>query len=91
MKLIIAIVKDIDNDSVSSALTHAGFGVTFIASTGGFLRRGNSTLLIGLEDEKVDQALEIIRKTCSSAQASKKNGEKNTVIFVLNVEKFVHF
>ena len=49
------------NESVSRALTAEDYRVTLIASTGGFLRRGQSTLLIGVEDERVNHALEIIR------------------------------
>jgi len=88
MKLIIAIVPDTDSDSVSHALTSANFKVTYIASTGGFLRRGHSTLLIGVEDEKVNEALEIIRKNCAP---SSEPGEKRGVIFVLKVDQFIHF
>jgi len=88
MKLIIAIVPDIDSDPVSHALTSSGLRVTYIASTGGFLRRGHSTLLIGLEDEKVEQALEIIRKTrAGTVDPNVKRG----VIFVLKVDQYIHF
>jgi uncharacterized protein YaaQ len=85
MKLIIAIIKDEDNDAVSRALTKEKFRVTFIASTGGFLRSGRSTLLIGVEDDQVDRALDVIRKNC------KKPGEsegKRATIFVLKVNQF---
>ncbi len=85
MKLIIAIIKDEDNDSVSSALTEEKFRVTFIASTGGFLRSGRSTLLIGVEDEEVKKALEIIRENCKKPDKAK---EKRATIFVLKVDQF---
>lgn len=85
MKLIIAIIKDEDNDAVSKALTENEFRVTFIASTGGFLRSGRSTLLIGVEDEQVEKALEIIRKSC---QQPDKGKEKRATIFVLKVDQF---
>lgn len=85
MKLIIAIIKDEDNDAVSSALTKKEFRVTLIASTGGFLRSGRSTLLIGVEDGQVDSALEIIRNNCQKPEESKGN---RATIFVLPVEKF---
>ncbi len=88
MKLIIAIIRDIDNDAVSHGLTSAGLRVTQVASTGGFLRRGNATLLIGLEDEQVDPAIEIIRKNCSPATDSET---RRASIFVLNVNQYVHF
>lgn len=85
MKLIIAIIKDEDNDSVSSALTEEKFRVTFIASTGGFLRSGRSTLLIGVEDEEVEKALDIIRENCKKPDKAK---EKRATIFVLKVDQF---
>ena len=85
MKLIIAIIKDEDNDAVSRALTKQNFRVTFIASTGGFLRSGRSTLLIGVEDEQVETALEVIRNNCKKPE---KTDEKRATIFVLNVNEF---
>lgn len=85
MKLILAIIQDADNDRVSSALTQEGYRVTFIASTGGFLRSGRSTLLIGTEEDSVPKALEIIRESCSQP---KDPAEKRATIFVVDVEKF---
>lgn len=86
MKLIITIVPKSDSDSVSLALTDKNYRVTQIASTGGFLHKGNATLLIGLEDEQVDDALGIIRETVNKS-ASKQRG----VVFVIKVDKFIHF
>jgi uncharacterized protein YaaQ len=88
MKLIIAIMRDVDNDPVSHALTSASLRVTCVASTGGFLRRGQATLLIGLEDEQVENALEIIRKTCSPAT---EPNQKRATIFVVKVDQYTHF
>jgi uncharacterized protein YaaQ len=85
MKLIIAIIKDEDNDAVSRALTKEKFRVTFIASTGGFLRSGRSTLLIGVEDDQVEKSLDVIRKNCKRSDESK---ERRATIFVLNVNQF---
>lgn len=85
MKLIIAIIQDADNDRVSSALTKENYRVTFIASTGGFLRSGRSTLLIGTEEKRVQRALEIIREFCTEP---KDEHEKRATIFVLNVGEF---
>ena len=62
MKLIIAIVSNDDAANVSSSLTKNNFSVTKLATTGGFLRAGNTTLLIGTDDEKVDLAIELIGK-----------------------------
>lgn len=88
MKMIIAIVRDRDTNPVSTALTSAEFRVTHIASTGGFLKRGNSTLFIGVEDEKVDQAMEIIRTNLEPADDP---AQKRATLFVLNVNHFTHF
>ena len=85
MKLIITVISDNDNDPVTQALIVAGFRVTRIASTGGFLRRGSSTLMIGVTDEKVDAAIEVIRQSVSPAQEA---GMKRATLFVLNVEHF---
>ena len=88
MKMIIAIVRDRDTNPVSTALTSAEFRVTHIASTGGFLRRGNSTLFVGVEDEKVESALEVIRKNLEPPDSP---DQKRATIFVLNVNHFTHF
>jgi uncharacterized protein YaaQ len=88
MKLMIAILRDIDNDAVSQALTSAGFRVTMIASTGGFWRRGNTTLLIGCEDEQVDHVQELIRQNVSQTA---EPGTRHATIFVLKVDHYIHF
>ena len=66
MKLIIAIVQDEDASRVVNHLMNEGFGVTKLATTGGFLRAGNTTLLIGVEEKKLDDALAVIEKICKS-------------------------
>lgn len=88
MKLIIAIVRDIDSEAVSHALTSANFRVTGVASSGGFLRKGRTTLLIGVEDGQVEPALQTIR---DSVSPEKEEKEKRAVIFVLKVDHFDHF
>ena len=62
MKLILAIVHNDDSVLVSASLTKAGFHVTKMASTGGFLMSGYTTFISGVEDGKVDEAIEIISK-----------------------------
>ena len=62
MKLILAIVHNDDSMLVSSSLTKAGFHVTKMASTGGFLMSGNTTFIIATEDAEVDRAIELISK-----------------------------
>ena len=68
MKMIVAIVQDEDAGRLVSELMDKGFGVTKLATTGGFLRAGNSTLISGVADEKLDEALAIIEKTCKSRE-----------------------
>ncbi len=85
MKLILAIIRDEDYDTVSRALTSAQFRVTHIASTGGFLRRGSSTLLIGVKDERVEEALQVIRTQC--LEPDEPNTRRAT-IFVLKVDDY---
>ena len=70
MKLVVAIVQDQDVYNLNADLTEAGFRITKLASTGGFLKTGNSTLLIGTEDENVDKCLEIIENDCKSRETT---------------------
>ena len=62
MKLIIAIVSNDDSSAVSANSTENGFMVTKLSTTGGFLRSGNTTLIIGTEDEKVAKAIDLIKE-----------------------------
>lgn len=85
MKMIIAIIRDSDNESVSQALVTNSFRVTRIASTGGFLRRGSSTLMIGVEDEKVDAAILVIKENTTPPEESEA---KRATLFVIPVEHY---
>ncbi len=85
MKMIIAIIRDNDNDPVSQGLISSGFRVTRIASTGGFLRRGSTTLIIGVSDEKVDEAIQVIKETTTTPEDANM---KRATLFVLNVDQF---
>ena len=66
MKLIIAIVQDEDASHLINSLMDEGYRVTKLATTGGFLRSGNTTLLVGVEDEKLQSAMDIIERMCKS-------------------------
>ncbi|MBE3597116.1 MAG: cyclic-di-AMP receptor [Hydrogenibacillus sp.] len=68
MKMVIAVVQDQDSQRLSQALIQANFRATKLASTGGFLRAGNTTFLIGVEDGDVDRVLGIIRESCESRE-----------------------
>jgi uncharacterized protein YaaQ len=83
MKMIIVIVKDHDADTLTQALTAGAFRVTRIASTGGFLRSGVATLLVGVDDSQVEQAIGMMR-----AKLGPSTGEPRASLFVVPVERF---
>ena len=66
MKLIVAIVQDEDSSRLIRHLRDEGYGVTKLATTGGFLRSGNTTLLVGVDDDRFDGAMAVIEKICKS-------------------------
>lgn len=68
MKLVLTIVSHKVSHTLLDALIEKGFRATKLASTGGFLQEGNSTLLIGVADEKVDEVIEIVKSVCRSRQ-----------------------
>ena len=104
MKLIFAIVSNDDSSKVSKELTKNRFSVTKQATTGGFLMAGNTTFIIGTEDERVDEAIEIIgkhsKKRTQMVPSSASYGVGmytsfpvevqvgGATIFVMNVERF---
>ena len=84
MKLVIAIVQDVDAGPVIEQLITHGHRVTRVASTGGFLRRGNATLLIGTEEEHVDPIIDILLDTCTPPES----GQHRATIFVVDAPHF---
>ena len=104
MKLIMAIVSSDDSSKVSSALMKEKYSVTKLATTGGFLMAGNTTFIIGTEDDKVDHAIEIIatysKKRTQMVPSSASYGMGmytsfpvevqvgGATVFVLNIERF---
>lgn len=104
MKMILAIVSNDDSSNVSRALTKARYSVTRLATTGGFLLSGNTTLLIGVEDDKVDDVIHLIAEnsrkrtkmvpSTASFSAAMHPGMPVQVtvggatIFVIDVERF---
>jgi uncharacterized protein YaaQ len=105
MKLILAIVSNDDAPAVSTALTKNNFYITRLATTVGFLRAGNTTIIVGTEDEKVDRVIELIgseakrRTEIVPSTASYDIGRYasfpvevqigGATIFVLDVDQFV--
>jgi len=84
MKMIILIIKDNDADEVIQTLTSEQYRVTRVASTGGFLRSGVVTLLLGVRDERVESALELIRAKLPPLAS----GDRRATLFVVPVERF---
>jgi uncharacterized protein YaaQ len=68
VKLVIAVIQDKDTHRLLTGLGQAGFRSTKLSSTGGFLREGNTTLLVGVEDDEVDRVLSIIKSTCRARE-----------------------
>lgn len=104
MKLLIAVINSDDSHIVLDEITKAGFYATKLSTTGGFLRAGNLTLLMGVEDEKVDELLEILRTNCRKREEltpvvpTYSSGFVNAIpvkitvggatVFVLDVDQF---
>jgi len=64
IKLIVSIVHSDDADQLTTALREGGFSSTKISTTGGFLREGNATILVGTEEENVPRVMELIKSNC---------------------------
>jgi len=103
MKLIMAIVNKDDAGRVADAVMDAGFFATKLATTGGFLKAGNTTFLIGTEEEKVDEVIELVgkhsKRRTQLVSASAYNSMHasafpvevtvgGATIFVMDVERF---
>ncbi|OUQ78593.1 cyclic-di-AMP receptor [Flavonifractor sp. An100] len=65
MKLIFAVIRDKDANDAVEELIERRIGVTKLASTGGFLRDGNTTLMIGTEDNRVEEVMQALKETCA--------------------------
>jgi len=90
-KLIIAVVQNEDADGVVDALLEAEYRATRLASTGGFLRRGNTTLMIGADEDQVDAVLDLIRRHARSGAAPAEiDGPQPAAatVFVLDLEEY---
>lgn len=91
MKLIMAIIHDEDAFRLMDLLSEEGYSVTKLASTGGFLRAGNTTLICGVEDEKVEDLVHIIetkckaRKQIASVSSPQINSTENYVPYPVEV------
>ncbi len=85
MKLIIAILRDQDTETVVQALITGSYRVTRISSTGGFIKRGSSTIMVGVDESQIEGAFQVIRSNL--APIENPTGSRAT-LFVLNVASF---
>lgn len=104
MKLVVSVIQDEDAAPLMKALTDAEYGATKLASTGGFLLRGNTTLMVGVADDQLESVLDIIRTICrrrsklipqlsteipSSVSLPIEVEIGGAIVFVLDVDQFV--
>jgi uncharacterized protein YaaQ len=91
-KLVIAVIQNEVADAVVDALLEADFRTTRLASTGGYLRRGNTTLMIGADEGQVDYVLDLIRQTARASMAPAETGDgvpaAAATVFVLDLEEY---
>lgn len=66
MKLLLAIIQDKDSNRLANEFIDADIRATKLSSTGGFLKAGNSTFIVGIDDDRVEEALDLIKRTCQA-------------------------
>ena len=86
MKLVYAIIRNDNEDDVTSALMQEGFTVTRLSTTGGFLRKGSTTLMIALQDEQLEQCIDIIKQQSGSRPYVSGSSLMNYTTMPMNVE-----
>jgi uncharacterized protein YaaQ len=64
MKLVIAVIQNQDTDAIFRSLSEAGLRATRVASSGSYLRNANATVFIGVDDARLPECLEILKRTC---------------------------
>lgn len=92
MKLIIAIVQDQYTNKVIRALMDKKIRTTRLSSTGGFLKAGNTTLLIGTKEEKIPEIVDIIKQQCKSTKVQEGDSEftvGGANLFIIDVNEHV--
>ena len=88
MKLILAIIQDHIAQDVLNELSENKVRATKLSSTGGFFKKGNTTILIGIEEEKLDRVKEMILNI-SKNKETVDDKTANTVMFILNMDQFI--
>ncbi len=87
MYLVCAVLPNARADQVLDALTAAGYHVTRVSSTGGLLRRGNTTLLIGIPREQLEAVVALVCEVCRGVTTGDAK-EGGATVFVLQAERF---
>jgi len=80
MKLILAVIRDVDSEPVIRTLIKTGYRVTRLASTGGFLRRGNITMMIGVDEGEEQKVIDLMRKAVGPPEKE----QHRVTLFILN-------
>ncbi len=94
MKLVLAIVHDEYVSKVTKSLTDNDFRITKLASTGGFLKSGNTTLLMGVEEDRIEKVIEVIKSKCEDVKFGKHPKEEQEVevggatLFIMDMNQF---
>jgi len=92
VKLIVAIIQDVYINKVVKSLMENKIRTTRLSSTGGFLKSGNTTLLIGTEEEEIDKIVDLIKAQCKSTKI-REGSDEVTVgganLFIININE--HF
>lgn len=107
MKLVVCIIHNRDKNRVTDKLIESGFKFTIIGSTGGFLREGNTTFLVGIQEEEKDLLLQVVQENSSTREQILNVGSMEApgglmgspvkvpvggaVVFILDVEQFARF
>jgi uncharacterized protein YaaQ len=84
MKLMFIIIRDEDGDNVMQSLVDAKLRVTRVASTGGFLKHGNVTLMTGVEDAQVQTVMDLLRDSCCPPEQP----QHRATVFVVDMPYF---
>jgi uncharacterized protein YaaQ len=85
MKLLIVILRDSDSEQATETLVKNNYRVTRMSSSGGFLRRGNTTLLVGVEENQVQPVLDLIQQACHPADSENQH---RVTAFVVNLSGY---
>lgn len=91
MKMVVAVVRDEFAAPLTEQLAQRGYGATKLASTGGFLKKGQSTFLVGVPVDKLDDVMGLIRTSVVPAKAGAQGetAESGATVFVLDIARMI--